>query len=73
MTPKHLKDIRQSFDFTQKQMAEILGIKYVQNYQAFESGKNPIPKYISNYANSLTMLNINGLLKKHIEIIGVEL
>ena len=71
MTPEQLKQLRQSFDFTQKQMAEILGI-HPNALQNFEYGKNPIPKYIKNYANSLTMLNENRLLKKHIEIIGID-
>lgn len=73
MTPTKLKQLRQSFDFTQKQMSDILGIKYYQNYQAFESGKNQIPKYIKNYALSLTLLNKNRLLKKHIETVGIEI
>jgi len=73
MKPKELKELRHSFDFTQKQMAEVLGIKHYQNYQAFESGKNPIPKYIVLYSMSLTTLNDNRLLKKHIDSIGVDL
>lgn len=69
MTPKQLKDLRHSFDFTQKQMADILGI-HPNALQNMEYGKNPIPKYIKHYALSLTLLNENRLLKKHIEIIG---
>ena len=52
-------------------MADILGIN-PNALQNFEYGKNPIPKYIKNYANSLTMLNKNRLLKSHIEIIGID-
>ena len=72
MTPTKLKQLRQSFDFTQKQMADILGI-HPNALQNMEYGKNPIPKYIKHYALSLTLLNENRLLKKHIEIIGIEI
>lgn len=72
MTPKELKNIRDSFDFTQKQMGDVLGI-HPNALQNMEYGKNPIPKYIRNYARSLTFSNENGLLKKHIKSIGVEL
>lgn len=72
MTPEQLKTLRESFDFTQKQMADTLGI-HPNALQNMEYGKNPIPKYIRNYALSLTALNENRLFIKHIEIIGVEL
>ena len=72
MTPKQLKQIRDSFDFTQKQMSDVLGI-HPNALQNMEYGKNPIPKYISNYAKSLAFSNENGLLKAHIKAIGVEL
>jgi len=72
MTPKQLKALRQSFDFTQKQMADILGI-HPNALQNMEYGKNPIPKYINHYAKSLTILNENRLLIEYIGIIGVEL
>lgn len=72
MTPKELKDLRESFDFTQKQMAETLGI-HPNALQRMEYGTSPIPKYIERYALSLTSLNENRLLAKHIKIIGAEL
>lgn len=72
MTPKELKEIRESFDFTQKQMADVLGI-HPNALQNMEYGKNPIPKYINNYALSLTALNENRLFKEHIKSIGIEL
>lgn len=72
MTPKELKHLRQSFDFTQKQMADILGI-HPNALQNMEYGKNPIPKYIKYYSLSLTALNENQLFKKHIKIIGVDI
>lgn len=72
ITPTKLKQLRQSFDFTQKQMADILGI-HPNALQNMEYGKNPIPKYIKNYANSLTILNVHRLLKWHIKNIGVDL
>jgi len=72
MTPEELNCLRNSFSFTQKQMAEVLGI-HPNALQNMEYGKNPIPRYIKNYAKSLTLLNENRLLKKHIEIIEVEL
>lgn len=72
MTPTKLKQLRQSFDFTQKQMADILGI-HPNALQNMEYGKNPIPKYIKHYALSLTLLNENRLLKKHIDIIEIEI
>ena len=70
MTPKQLKDLRESFDFTQKQMADILGI-HPNALQRMEYGTSPIPKYIKHYALSLTALNENRLLIKHIKITGV--
>ena len=72
MTPEQLKGLRQSFDFTQKKMADILGI-HPNALQNMEYGKNPIPKYIEFYAKSLTILNENRLLKKQIESIGIGL
>ena len=72
MTPTKLKQLRQSFDFTQKQMADILGI-HPNAFQNMEYGKNPIPKYIRNYAMSLTLMNKNMMLKKHIAAIGLDI
>ena len=72
MKPEQLKDLRQSFDFTQKQMADILGI-HPNALQRMEYRTSPIPKYIKHYALSLTALNENKLLKKHIQIIEIEL
>lgn len=72
MTPGQLKTLRESFDFTQKQMADILGI-HPNALQRMEYGTSPIPGYIESYALSLTILNENRLLKKHVENIGVEL
>ena len=72
MTPKELKDLRESFDFTQRQMADILGI-HPNALQRMEYGTSPVPKYIRNYTLSLTALNENRFLLKHIKIIGVEL
>lgn len=72
MTPAQLKTLRQSFDFTQKQMGWVLGI-HPNALQNMEYGKNPIPKYIKHYAMSLTILNENRLLKNHIELIGIDL
>ena len=72
MTPKELKDLRESFDFTQKQMANILGI-HPNALQRMEYGTSPIPRYIKHYALSLTILNENRLFKTHIKNIGVEL
>ena len=72
MTPKELKGLRESFDFTQKQMADILGI-HPNALQNMEYGKNPIPRYIKYYALSLTALNENQLFKKHIKTIGVDM
>lgn len=72
MTPPELKDLRESFDFTQKQMADILGI-HPNAFQKMEYGTSPIPKYIKNYAMCLTTLNENKLFRKHIAAIGVKL
>lgn len=72
ITPNQLKDLRESFDFTQKQMADILGI-HPNALQKMEYGTSPIPKYIKYYALSLTALNEKGMLKQHIEDIEVEL
>ena len=72
MTPKELKQLRDSFDFTQKQMADVLGI-HPNALQRMEYGTSPIPKYINNYVKSLTFSNDNGLLKKHIKSIGIDL
>ncbi len=72
MTPAQLKQLRESFDLTQKQMADILGI-HPNALQRMEYGTSRIPKYIKHYALSLTALNENRLFKKHIGIIGVEL
>lgn len=72
MTPEQLKALRESFDFTQRQMADVLGI-HQNALQNMEYGKNPIPKYISFYAQSLTILNENRLFKKHVDAIGVDI
>ncbi|MCP3922851.1 MAG: hypothetical protein GY714_09725 [Desulfobacterales bacterium] len=72
MTPKELKDIRESFDFRQKLMAEILGI-HPNALKRMEYGTSPVPKYIGNHASSLTILNENRLLRKHIAQLGIEL
>lgn len=81
MTPEELKQLRESFDFTQKQMALILGI-HPNALQNMEYGKNNIPKYIRNYSMALTVLNESypclAISKdhpflKHIKLIGVEL
>lgn len=72
MTPEQLKDLRESFDFTQKQMADTIGV-HPNALQNMEYGKNPIPKYIEFYARSLTALNENQMLGKHIKVIGVEI
>lgn len=72
MTPKQLKTLRQSFDFTQKQMADVLGI-HPNALQNMEYGKNRIPKYINYYAISLTLLNENRLLRNHITAIDIEI
>lgn len=72
MTPEQLKTLRQSFDFKQRQMADVLGI-HQNALQNMEYGKNPIPKYISFYAQSLTILNESKLLRMHIDSIGVEI
>lgn len=72
MTPSELKDIRDSFDFSQSQFADVLGI-HPNALQRMEYGTSPIPRYIRNYAKSLTFSNENRLLKEHIKSIGVEL
>ncbi len=72
MEPEELKKIRDSFDFTQKQMADVLGI-HPNALQRMEYGTSPIPKYIRNYARSLRFSNENKLLKSHIKSIGVTL
>lgn len=72
MTAEELKELRESFDFTQRQMADVLGI-HPNALQRMEYGTSPIPKYINNYAKSLTFSNENRLLKAHIKSTGVEL
>lgn len=72
MTREELKGIRESFDFTQKQMANVLGI-HPNALQRMEYGTSPIPKYIDHYAKSLTFSNEHELLKDHIKSIGVKL
>jgi DNA-binding XRE family transcriptional regulator len=72
MTPKELKEIRDSFNFTQKQMADVLGI-HPNAYQRMEYGTSPVPQYIRNYTMCFKALNENRLFKKHIELIGVKL
>ena len=72
MTPiKKLKDIRESFDFTQKQLADVLGI-HPNALQRMEYGTSATPQYIQNYCEALTMLNNNNLLKQHIENLKIE-
>jgi len=71
MTQEELKKLRESFDFTQKQMADIVGV-HPNAYQRFEYGTSPIPRYIRNYAMSLTILHENKLFKKHIVNIGLD-
>ncbi len=39
-----IRDIREDFDMTQKQVAEILGIT-TQQYQLYESGKREMPMH----------------------------
>lgn len=72
MTPGELKKLRESFDFTQRQMADILGI-HANALQRMEYGTSPIPRYIEHYAATFTPLNENRLFIEHIENIGVEL
>ena len=56
MTPGEMKRARESFDFTQKQMAAVLGI-HPNALQNMEYGKNNIPKYIKNQCMALAALN----------------
>ncbi len=72
MTPIELKEIRESFDFSQKQMGAVLGV-HQNALQRMEYGTSPIPKYIKHYALSLSALNENRLFIKHIKIIEVDL
>ena len=72
LTPEILKEKRDDIGLTQKQFADILGI-HPNALQRFEYGRDPIPKYISNYAICLNTLNENELLRKHIKNIGVDL
>ena len=72
MTAKELKVIRGSFDFTQKRMAEVLGI-HPNALQRFEYGTDSIPKYIKHYALCLKALSENKSFIKHVRTIEVNL
>jgi transcriptional regulator with XRE-family HTH domain len=71
MKPEQLKKLRKSFGFTQKQMADVLGI-HPNALQKMEYGTGRIPKYIRNYAWSLATLNETRFFKRHLMIIGVK-
>lgn len=58
MKPEELKELRHSFDFTQKQMADVLGI-HPNALQKMEYGTSPIPKYIENYTECLITQKLN--------------
>ena len=42
---KKIRDVREDFDMTQKQVAQLLGIT-TQQYQLYESGKREMPMHL---------------------------
>ena len=72
LTPEKLKEKRHDIGFTQKNMATTIGI-HEDALQKMETGKTPIPQYISNSAQCFSILNENKLLRKHLKNIGVDL
>ncbi len=71
MTPNELKTIRGSFNFTQKKMADVLGV-HTNAYQRFEYGTSPIPKYIEHYALCLKALSEQKSFIKHVKLIDIN-
>ncbi len=43
---QRIRDLREDMDMTQKQIADVLGINYVQ-YQRYESGKRELPFHMA--------------------------
>ncbi len=72
LTPEQLIEKRHDIGFTQSQMAATLGI-HTKALQNMEKGRKPIPRYISNYAMCLNILNENILIRKHLKNINVDL
>lgn len=72
MKPEDLKEIRESVNFTQKKISEVLGMSE-NSFHCMENGTRPIPDYIRNSALTVPLLNYNKLLRKHAANIGVEL